>query len=82
VRIKPEAAVTEKGDSPPYVVVYVLNQESGAEEAIVWEHITRPDAYKDLVGLSIGEWYRTWLQYALVSKGVKKIFNPVMQRTA
>ena len=79
VRIKPDATVGEKDDSPPYVVIYVVDQSSGGDDAITWQKISVPDSYKDLVGLSIGDWYRKWLNFALASKGARKIFNPNMK---
>jgi hypothetical protein len=79
VRIKPEASIGSKEDSPPYVVIYVVNQATGADDAITWQKISVPTSYADLVGLSIEEWYRKWLNYALVSKAAKKIFSPAMK---
>jgi len=74
VRIKPDATVAAKDDSPPYVVTYVVNQATGSDDAITWDKFFVADSYKDLVGLSIEDWYRKWLNTALVSKGARKIF--------
>jgi hypothetical protein len=79
VRIKPNATIGEKDDSPPYVVIYVVDQSTGGDDAITWQKISVPDSYKDLVGVPIEEWYRKWLNHALASKGAKKIFSPSMK---
>jgi hypothetical protein len=79
VRIKPEASVTENGDSPPYVAIYVLNQETGADEAITWHHFTVANGYRDLVSIAIDDWYRKWLNAALVNKRASKILHAEMQ---
>jgi hypothetical protein len=78
VRIKPDATIAEKDDSPPYVVIYVVNQTTGADDAITWHKFFVADTYKDLEGLSIEDWYRNWLSSALVNKAAKKIFSPDM----
>ncbi len=78
IRIKPEATIGDKGDSPPYVVIYIANQISGADEEITHHHIEVPASYKGMLGLSIEEWYRRWISHALVSKGAKKILEPQM----
>jgi len=78
IRIKPEATTGEKGDSPPYVVIYIVNPASGADESITWHHIEIPASYRDMMGLSIEDWYRKWMAHALASKGSKKILDPEM----
>ena len=78
VRIKPEATVGNKGDSSPYIVIYISNQALGADDAITWHHIDVPASYTDLIGLSIEDWYQKWIAHALACKGARKIFDPEM----
>lgn len=78
VRVKPKASVGAKADSPPYVVVYVVNQRSEADEEILHEHLVQPNLYKSMAQLSVQKWYRAWLQKALLSKHENKLFLPEM----
>jgi hypothetical protein len=77
IRIKPEAKITEKGDSSPYVVVYMANPTTGADEEMSHQDIVVPASYQDMVELSIEEWYRRWIDHALSSNG-GKIFKRKM----
>ena len=78
IRIKPEASIGPKADSPPFVVTYVGNHISGADEAVTWRKISKPSSYEDLFGVSIIAWYRHWIEHALVSKSSAKILLPQM----
>jgi hypothetical protein len=78
IRIKPGATIGEKGDSPPYVVTYICNPASEADEVITWHHIEIPASYRDMMELSIEDWYRKWMAHALASKGASKILDPHM----
>jgi hypothetical protein len=79
VRIKPDATIGPKDDSPPFVVIYIVNQETQAEDSIGWHHIRVADSYKDLINLPIDAWFRKWLMHALTCQGRRKIFKPEMQ---
>lgn len=77
IRIKPEATIGVKGDSSPYVVIYIANQTSGRDEEMPHQDMIMSASYRDMVGLSIEEWYRRWISLALSSNG-GKIFKPEM----
>jgi hypothetical protein len=79
VRVKPLATVHEKGDSPPYIVVYLVNQQTGKEESVCWNHIEVADSYRDLLDISIQSWFEKWIQHALASDGARKILKPEMR---
>lgn len=79
IRIKPIATIGPKADSPPLVVIYVLNQKTGVEEAVTWNHIQIASTYEDLVGISLDDWYRKWIVFALNSKKSGKILRRDMR---
>ena len=73
IRIKPELTEGKKEDSPPFVVIYVVNQVSHVEDCVAFHKIAVASSYEDLVHLPIDEWYRRWIQFALGSESKKKI---------
>ena len=77
VRIHPVAEVKEKGDSWPYVIIYVIDQASGVGVEITHQDIS-PKYYEGLEELSIEDWYRKWIETALRHKKSSKIFRKEM----
>jgi hypothetical protein len=73
VRVRPEAGE----ESPPYVVVYVVNQKTGADDELIHEHFDPPADYA-LAEHNIHDWYRTWLDKAL-RKDKGKMFATEMR---
>lgn len=73
IRIKPELTEGKKKDSPPFVVIYVVNQTTKVEECVAFHKIAIASSYEDLVHLPIDEWYRRWIKFALGSESKKKI---------
>jgi len=65
VRIKPELTEGPKADSNPYVVTYVVNQDTGADDAIQHEQFPDPKDYEPISKLSIQDWYMRWIARAL-----------------
>ena len=78
VRIHPLAEVKEKGDSHPYVIIYIIDQLTGGGVEIAEQEFERPGFYEDLLGLSIEDWYWFWIDKALRTKGSSKILEPAM----
>ena len=74
VRIKPELSEGPKADSNPYVVTYVVNQETGAEDAIQHEQFPDPKNYQAISKLSIQDWCMHWIARALRT-GSGKFFS-------
>ena len=68
----------EKGDSHPYIVIYVIDQLTGGGVEIAEQAFERPGFYEDLLGLSIEGWYWFWIDRALKNRGSSKILEPVM----
>ena len=65
VRIKPELTPGAETNETPYVVVYVVDQSTGADETIKWFHIEIPGSYKKCLSYPIDDWYRYWISKAL-----------------
>lgn len=78
IRIHPLAEVKEKGNSHPYVVVYVVNQRSGAGVQIGQQEFERPGFYPELLSLSIEDWYRYWIERTFKLSSSSKILSPEM----
>jgi hypothetical protein len=79
VRIHPKEEVKEEGVSPPYVVTYVVDQLTGADVEITHRDLVHPSLYKDLMGLSIEDWYRYWIERAIKHKKASKILRKDME---
>lgn len=81
VRIHPTAEVKAKGDSHPYVIIYVVDQQTGGGVEIAEQEFERPGFYADLIGLSIEDWYRFWIERALKNRSSSRILRPAMAVT-
>jgi hypothetical protein len=79
VRIKPDLTPGAEINETPYVVVYVVDQTTGADETIKWFHIDIPSSYEKLIDSSIEDWYRQWLEKALDQGKSGKILRPGMR---
>jgi len=79
VRIKPELTPGAEINETPYVIVYVVDQSTGADETIKWFHIDIPASYERLIGFSIDDWYRHWIIKALEQGKSGKILRPDMR---
>jgi hypothetical protein len=76
VRIKPETTIGPKEDSVPYVVVYVVNPNSGADDEVFAEHFKDAQAYSDFAKLPLEDWYKVWLNRALREERGKFFVKP------
>lgn len=81
IRIKPELTEGIKEDSPPFVVIYVVNQVTKVEDCVAFHKIEVAASYEDLVGLPIDDWYRRWIRLALGSESKAKVMALDMRIT-
>jgi hypothetical protein len=81
IRIKPKLTEGKKEDSPPFVVIYVVNQVTKVEDCVAFHKIAVASSYQDLVGLPIDEWYRRWFRFALGSESKAKVMALEMRIT-
>lgn len=79
VRIKPDLTPNAETNETPYIVIYAVDQSSGADVTIKWFHIGVPSSYAPLSELSVQDWYRHWLSRALTEGKSGKILGREMR---
>ncbi len=75
VRIKPQTSEGPKATSNPYVIIYIKNQNTDAEDAIICEHLVKDRNYKDIAKLDTKAWFGLWINRALRQES-GKFFRP------
>ncbi len=79
VRIQPKPNLEATFNLSPYVVIYAVDQNTHADDAITWVNIDSEHSLQQLAGLSIAQWHQHWLQWALNGRNTGKVFEPRMQ---